>query len=86
MNRLIRIIGLAPSELTSEEWDLRLTTERNRVRIELENFSTRTRTKTKTSTKRKPAKGKIMSALAEAGISAEELTKLIRKAKEEAKE
>jgi hypothetical protein len=76
MDNLAKIIGPCPCEMTDEELRLKLTVERSRVREAIERFRTQP-------LKRAPKpKGltqkKLMTQLAEAGVSIEEFNAVLK--------
>lgn len=82
MQRLVEIIGPAPSEIPFKEFVIKLTVERDRVRRNL--LAPQLPTKGKKSSSRSPSKKttkkaqqEIGALMMEAGISQEELEKLI---------
>ncbi len=77
MNRLIAIIGPAPSEITWDDAMLRLREERCRVRKELELFKIRTTTSKKPRARKVTTKN--MKALTEeTGLSSEDMLTLLK--------
>lgn len=82
MNRLISVIGLAPSELSFEKLLERLRLERDRVRTALERFRAQPVKKTRApQTKTRSEELDIKKLLASGDITKEELMKIFEKGK-----
>lgn len=81
MDHLVKIIGLAPSELTLEDFKKKLVLERDRIRKGLEYFRNVTLQK-RGRAKAKP-KTKLNALLAETGLTAKQMLKAIELMKKE---
>lgn len=86
MNRLVEVIGPAPSELPPDQWMTRLRAERSRVRRELELFRiqgipTKRKSAPRTPAKKRGVTNQQLKAMArEYNITIEEMLVILKKA------
>lgn len=78
MKNLIRVIGLAPSELSPLDFKERLTKERDRARREIELFQRKNVPKTSIAKAAKAARSELDTLLKAKGLTPEKLQELIR--------
>lgn len=84
MHNLMRVIGKAPSEMTFEELQAKLSTERDRIRTEIENFRSgkiKARGGRKNTPKKTKHKKKLVDAAKVLGLSPDKVAEIITKAK-----
>ena len=79
VNNLIRVIGLAPSELPTLDFKERLTKERDRVRREIEIFQRKNIPKSSVAKAAKAARSELDALLKAKGLTPEKLQEMIRK-------
>ena len=89
MDKLVKIIGPAPSEMSDEEFALRLRKERVRVTTALDEYSTKARA-SKPRAKAKPLltaqEQKLKTALEELGMTPEEFVEAYKEQQREKEE
>lgn len=77
MDKLVHIVGKAPSELTLDELRERLTEERSRVRLGLSYFRQYTLRRSGTKTRKPTQTTKLKVLMEETGLSPKQLLKAI---------